>query len=109
MNKQEQVNKLIEQAIHSADGIQKASPEPYLLTRINARLAQQKDTVWERVLWFIGRPAVAISGLCLLIIINVLVVINNQPDAVTAMNEQVQNPPDEFSNTIATIYDNENP
>ena len=109
MKSEEQINRLIEQAINSVDGVQQAAPKPYLLTRINAKLEQQKGTVPERMLWFIGRPVIAISGLCLLIMINVLVIINNQPEGMNPITEQVQNSPDEFSNTIATIYDNENP
>lgn len=109
MKKEEQINKLIAQAMGSVGDAQKATPNAYLLTRINARLSQQKATIWERMLSFIGRPAIAISGLCLLIVINVLVIINNQPATFANMNDQAQNPPDEFSNTIATIYDNENP
>ncbi|MEO6723488.1 MAG: hypothetical protein ABIN67_24185 [Ferruginibacter sp.] len=109
MKKEEQINKLIEQAINSTDGAQQAAPKPYLLTRINAKLAQQKGTMPERMLGFIGRPVIAISGLCLVVMINVLAIINNQPERINSITEQVLSSPDEFSNTIATIYDNENP
>jgi hypothetical protein len=108
MKKQEQVNKLVEEAMNSVDGVEKASPAAFLLTRINARLEQSRDTVWERILWFIGKPVVAVSGLCLLLLVNAAVILN-QPEETPGITEQVQNVTDEYSTTIATIYDNENP
>jgi hypothetical protein len=108
MKKQEQVNKLVENAMNSIEGAEKASPAAFLLTRINARLEHPKQTVMERMIWFIGKPVVAVSGLCLLLLVNAAVILN-QPNEIPGVTEQVQNTPDEFSTTIATIYDNENP
>ena len=108
MKKQEQLNKLMEDAMNSIEGIEKASPAAFLLTRINARLEHPKQSVMERMIWFIGKPVVAVSGLCLLLLVNAAVILN-QPDKIPGLTEQVQNTPDEFSTTIATIYDNENP
>ena len=66
-------------------------------------------SVWEKAGWFIGRPAVAFSGLCLIILINALVVVfNKQSNTVANAEQVVHNTTDEFPYTVATIYDFEN-
>lgn len=110
MNKKDTLNNLIEQVLNSADGIERAVAKPFLLTRINARLNQPKETVWDKASWFIGRPLVAFSGLAILILINATVIFFNRPASGTVATEQtVQENIDEFSYTaVSTIYDFEN-
>ena len=109
MNKREHIDKLIEDALNSVDDSVRATPKPYLLTRINARLNKANESVWEKAGWYIGRPAVAFTGLCMLILINVMVVIfNGQSTPVAATEQTAQSQADEFSYTVATIYDTEN-
>lgn len=109
MNNKEQVNKLIEDALNSVDDIRRAEPKPFLLTRIHARMSRGTETAWEKAGWFIGRPAVAFTGLCMILLINTMVIIFNKQSNNTAATEQVvQAGADEFSYTVATIYDNEN-
>ncbi len=110
MNKRDKINDLIEQALTSADGVERAVVKPFLLTRINARLNQSKETIWEKASWFIGRPSVAFSGLAMLILINVTVILFNQSEAAPVATEQpAQENMDDFSYTaVSTIYDFEN-
>ena len=110
MSKEEHINKLIEDALNSVDDIKRAEPEPYLLTRINARMNKGTESVWEKAGWFIGRPAVAFSGLCMILLINAMVVMFSKTSAPGATADAVaqQAPADEFSYTVATIYDFEN-
>jgi len=109
MNKKEHINKLIEGSLISLDNVKRAEAKPYLLTRINARMNKVTESAWEKAGWFIGRPAVAFMGLCMLILINVSVVLFNKPSDTVAVTEQTaQTQADEFSYTVATIYDNEN-
>ena len=109
MNKEKSINKALEEAMDSLDGINRAEARPFLLTRINARMNRSAESAWEKAGWFIGRPAVAISGLCLVLLINAAVVMMNRQDEPAVATEQVsQTPADEFSYTVATIYDNEN-
>jgi len=109
MNNKEHINKLIEQALNSVDSINRVEAKPYLLTRINARMNRVTESAWEKAGWFIGRPAVAFTGLCMLLLINVMVVVLNKPsDTATVAEQSAQTQSDEFSYTVATIYDNEN-
>ena len=48
MNKKEQINKLIEEALNSVDNISRAEAKPYLLTRINARMRKGTESAWEK-------------------------------------------------------------
>ncbi len=109
MNKKDHIDKLVEETLNSFDNSNRAEPKPFLLTRIHARMNKATESAWERAGWFIGRPAVAFSGLCLLILINLSVVVFNRESEPAATAEQsVQNQADEFSYTVATIYDIEN-
>lgn len=109
MNKQENINKLIEQALGSVDAVTRATPKPYLLTRINARMHKGKATAWEKAGWFIGRPAVAFTGLCMIVLLNIMVVMfNKTADSTTAAEQTASTPADEFSYAVATIYDIDN-
>ncbi|MBL0199533.1 MAG: hypothetical protein IPP81_05005 [Chitinophagaceae bacterium] len=109
MNKQENINKLIEEALNSMDDAQRAAPRPFLLTRIHARMNKDTESIWEKAGWFISRPAVAFTGLCMIVLLNIMVVMYNKiPDSATVSEQTVQTQADEFSYTAATIYDNDN-
>jgi hypothetical protein len=108
MNKKEHINKLVEEALSSVDDIRRAEAKPYLLTRIHARMNKGTESAWEKAGWFIGRPAVAFAGLCTIIIINITVMTFKGTTANEATEQVAQSPSDEFSYTVATIYDTEN-
>ncbi len=109
MNQNKRINVLINEALNSVDNINRGSPKPFLLTRIYARMNHQTESRWEKIGWFIGRPAIAFLSLCIFLVINVLVLVLNKTSAQTMPIEQItQTPADEFSYTVATIYDLEN-
>ena len=109
MNKQEQIDKLVDEALNSMDDAQRAAAKPYLLTRIHARMNKETGSVWEKAGWFITRPAVAFTGICLVVLINASVIFyNKSTTAVTNTDVAVQNTTDEFSYTVSGIYDIEN-
>jgi hypothetical protein len=109
MNKQEHINKMIEEALNSVDEVKRAEAKPFLLTRIQARMNKGKESVWEKAGWLITRPAVAFTGLCLIVLINVMVMMNtNSVSSANGADQVALNSTDEFSSTVATIYDIEN-
>jgi hypothetical protein len=108
MNKQEKINKLVEEALGSMDDAQRAAPRPFLLTRIQARMNRSTESVWEKAGWFITRPAVAFTGICLIVLLNVMVIMYNKSDESTVAEQAIQTQADEFSYTVSTIYDNDN-
>lgn len=109
MNKQEQINKLIEEVLISVDDTQRAVPRPYLLTRINARMSKSAVSAWEKAGWLITRPVVAFTGLCVIVLLNAgVVMFNKTSDSPTVAEQTAQTQADEFSYTVATIYDTDN-
>ena len=96
----------VEEALNSVDGIQKASPKPYLLTRINARLNRQAKTNWEKAAVFISRPAVMIAGVCLVLAINISVVLLSTSTSNSTIAERSANvgaDEEETATSFATI------
>jgi hypothetical protein len=109
MNKQDNINKLIEEALNCVDNAERAEPRPFLLTRIHARMNRTTESVWEKAGRFITRPAVAFTGLCMIVLLNVMVVMYNKiPDSTNVADQTAQTQADEFSYTAVTIYDNYN-
>ena len=97
------------EAINSLDDAIRATAKPYLLTRINARLNRPTNSAWEKTSRFIARPAVAFTGLCLVIGINLWIIANNNPSPENTFTANQQFTTDDFSTSVATIFDTENP
>lgn len=106
MHSNDHMNRLVNDALSSADGAGRATPKPFLFTRIQAAMQRNRETAWERAGKFIARPAVAIAGLCLVLAVNVAVVINS--DRKPAIQEDTTTFSDDFSNTVAVVYDIDN-
>ena len=109
MNNKENIDKLVDEALNSVDLINRAEAKPFLLTRIHARMNREAGSAWEKAGWFISRPAVAFAGLCLILMVNAMVIVfNNSSTTSTVAEQTTQASGDEFSYTVATIYDFEN-
>jgi len=108
MNRQEQIDKLVDNAMSSLEDAQPAAPAPFLLTRIQARINRPTGSVWEKAVFFISRPAIAFTGICLVLLLNVLVIAYNKTSDNTPSEMIVQNSADEFTYTPTAIYDLEN-
>ena len=79
-----------EKTLESLNGLQRASANPFLYTRIMARLEEQQNK-WVRAASFISRPAIAISAVIFFVGINAWVVIKhplNKPVAKTSQETE---------------------
>ena len=108
MNHEEHIRKMTEEALNSLDGVRRAGAKPFLLTRINARLAKTTETVWERTGRLISRPVIAITGLCLVIGINAFIMIKGNKTTDTAFPTEQLTASDDLSTNVAILYDSEN-
>ena len=71
MNSKKNVDQLIEEAFNSINNIERANVKPFLLSRVNNRMSsERKNSWWENVAFYIGKPSFAIPGLALLMLIN---------------------------------------
>ena len=96
--------------LQSIEGIAKASPKPFLLTRINAALDNTAaETIWSRIAFFLKKPIVFGLTILLLIFINILVIksIKNKSEienfAKTATSQKY-----DFAINVSVLYDTEN-
>lgn len=106
MEKKNRIDKLVEETLDSLEGITRAKANPFLFTRVEARLKQGKSS-WEQLTTYISRPAFALAILCMVIFSNAIVMYwqaakEEVPDNQVALTE-------EYNMTTTALYDDENP
>ena len=69
MTSKEKIQQEIERTLESLDSVKRAQANPFLFTRIKARM-NKKANGWEGVFSFISRPAIAIAILLLVMAVN---------------------------------------
>src|SRR5678809_26998 len=69
MTSKEKIQQEIEQTLQSLDGAKRAEANPFLFTRIKARMGR-KANVWERTFSFISRPAIAVVIVVVVVAVN---------------------------------------
>jgi hypothetical protein len=87
------IEKRVEEVLNSLDGIKRATPQPWLFSRIKARLSQEEAeerTVWGTMGSFLSKPVVAIAGVCLILLFNG-VLLFYQPSQSSSNGIAVQN------------------
>ena len=100
----------IDAALKSLDGIAKASPQPFLLTRINARLNNATDeTVWSQIAFYLKKPLVCGVALLLLLFVNFIVIKNiNDRGDVENIAKSATSQKYDFAINVSVLYDIEN-
>jgi hypothetical protein len=107
MTTKESIQQEIEKTLQSLDGVKRAEVNPFLFTRIKARM--NKKGSWEWVSSFVSRPAIAFAIVLLVMAINGWALWgSNTEDPVTAEGT-VSELASEY-NTVASVsnYDYEN-
>ena len=92
MKQRNGIEKKVEQALNSLDGIQRAEPQPWFFARVKGRLLQEEKTAWGTIGSFLSRPAIAIAGLCFILMLNGFLLFNRDRESsssiLTSQNEQ---------------------
>jgi hypothetical protein len=70
------IEKKVNEAMDSIEGINRALPNPFLFTRIAARISRRENNNWERVGKLISRPAFAFVTVSMVLMLNLFVAIN---------------------------------
>jgi hypothetical protein len=106
--KDEFLHKKIDEVMQSMDGIEKASPRPFLFTRIEARMQNERN-VWSKISSFVARPVVAFACICLVLVINSIVILfsNSSGNSLTQQGSELATV-DEYSQVSYNLYDFEN-
>lgn len=74
MTPEKNIQQEVDKTLESIEDIQRAEANPFLFTRIKAKMQYLQDNGWEKVFSFITRPAIAIAIVVLVMGINMLAV-----------------------------------
>lgn len=103
------LEEMVEKTLNSMEGAERASPAPFLLTRINARINREQLPAWERISSFLSRPGIAMAAIAFLIIINLLIYTNTNSFNDVNNMQNMQASSDDYSiNNPSAIFDLEN-
>ncbi len=106
MEKKYNIEQLIEDTLNSTDGAAKATAQPFLLTRINARLGKKYQGTWDRISACISKPVIAIPVLTIVLALNAAAIFFTGVDKRSASTEQLQNDTaDELPYGSGSFYD----
>jgi hypothetical protein len=108
MNTNDNIQREVEKTLLSLEGLSRAEANPFLFTRIKARM--QRETAWEKITSFISRPVIAITALVLVMAINGWAVFGSEENTSAQTNESiaVSDIADEYNLFATTNYELEN-
>lgn len=92
MNHNGNIEEKVEAALSSLDGMHRATANPFLYTRIMASLKSEEKGLWEQVVSFVNRPAIALAAVLVILLMNSLVFFDsgdNTSTTVTPEGDQV--------------------
>lgn len=99
------LNKKIDEAMQSLDGMGKASPRPFFFTRLETRLQREKSR-WEAISSFVAKPIVAVACICLIIMINAAVILSSaNSKKITDQQNSEQATADEYNSVSVPLYE----
>ena len=107
---QRNIEKLVDQTINSFDGAERATPKPFLLTRVMAAINERNTgkNPWALAGAFLSRPGIAVAGLACILFVNISVFVlsKNSKKPLSVPNNSVI--VDDFAANAANMYDLEN-
>ena len=99
------LNKKIDEALQSLEGIAKATPRPFFFTRLEARMQREKSK-WEIISSFVLRPAIVFAGICFILVINVAVILTSSSLNNPALQQNNEiSAADEYNSVSAPLYE----
>ncbi len=108
MDKRNNIEKKVEETMDSLDNIRRAAANPFIFTRIQARL-QSKRSAWDQVASLTGKPAFAIMLLSIVLLTNLTVMMRDTPVSPIAEQYSQAGIVDEYAGTESGLYEEENP
>ena len=99
---------VVEDTLNSLNDVKPAGPGAFFYTRVHARLTGTKRNIWEEISVLLSKPAVAIAGICLIIFINAMTVIDQKEVSPTLAEQNDPIYDEEYSMAVTSFYDIEN-
>ena len=87
MHNMTEIQKKVEEAMESLADIKRASPDPFLFTRLQARISREDSSIWERMTRLVSRPAIAFMTVSLVLILDVAVAVNENSAPLTTQQD----------------------
>jgi NADH:ubiquinone oxidoreductase subunit 6 (subunit J) len=106
MNKKNDIDIKVEAAMNSLDGIGTATPGAFFFTRVQARLNRTEKSVWEKVSSFIARPAIAVTVVLAVVLMNAIAVIQQETSS-SLVEQSEQSVYEDFNVAANTFYEYE--
>lgn len=101
--------KLVQETIDAMDGAERATPAPFLLTRLHAQLRREEISYWERINFFVCRPVVAVTAVLLVVTLNLFMYTYNGSGNTSTQAQATTLATDEYSMiNPAALFDFEN-
>ena len=100
----------IDATLKSIDGLAKASPKPFLLTRINASINNlATESIWSQIAFYLKKPLISGFAILLVVFINIFVIksINNKKEKEN-LAKSITSPKYDFAINVSVLYDIEN-
>jgi hypothetical protein len=91
MKRQTGVDKKVEDALSSLDGIKRSDPQPWFYTRVKARLEPEEHTAWMSIGSFLSRPSVAFATLGGILVLNAFVLFRQDTTDTVPASAIIQN------------------
>jgi hypothetical protein len=95
----------IDAILESLGGMERAMPAPFLHTRIVARMQRESSGGLSRAMYFLARPAVAISMSMLLILLNAYVIYSGTEASPAASEEYGMAAAQDYGAHFAATYE----
>jgi hypothetical protein len=91
MNRRLTIEEQVEKTMNSLDGAERAKSNPFLYTRIQARLQNSDNSHWAAAARILSRPVFAIATVLLVILMNAAVFLQgNEPAQTNTKQEEEQ-------------------
>ncbi|HPH83964.1 MAG TPA: hypothetical protein PLC48_00840 [Ferruginibacter sp.] len=99
----------VNEVMKSFDDAKRASPKPFLLTRIQARMKQsaEADNIWTQTASFLSRPGIAFTAVLMVVLLNAVIIFGNAKKSRYTESGS-QETKDEFAVNVISIYEVEN-
>jgi hypothetical protein len=103
------INQQIEDTLNSLEGMHRAEANPFIYTRIRARIQRSRGAV-ERLVTLAGKPAFAIMLLVVVLTTNAIVMLQSSSETTAVKQQQTQFAvADEYHLEVSSLYDYDNP
>ena len=105
MQKNKDIHKMADKVLESLDGLQRAEPNPFLYTRVMARINREHDSTWEKIANLFSRPVMAFATVILFVVINAVVLFKVSEDSSPTTQEPALMAGNDFGLSVTTFYD----